>query len=147
MLLLKCTYGQARISPFSHKTYTIFTCFDFEGGVRRGPGIPNIPVSNGQYPNIPNSKDQYPNIPFSKDQYPNFFMANIPISKIAHGYPNIPISERQYPNILEKTTNVPISQIGLTPPYFDCFAEKFICPKQPWPPCKVQQCVKHLSLT
>ena len=49
--------------------------------------------------------------------FPKFLMANIPISQFPHGYPNIPVSERQYLNIPEKMTNIPISQIGLTPPY------------------------------
>ena len=63
------------------------------------------------------------NVPICTGQSSSFLMANIPISQISHGYPNIPVSERQYPNIPEKITNIPISQIGLTPPNLETHLE------------------------
>ena len=88
-----------------------------QGCVRGGPGIP---ISKGQYPNIPFSRDQYTKIPVLSliTLYETIIQIfSWPISQIPHGYPNIPVSEIQYPSIPEKISNIPISQIGLPPPY------------------------------
>ena len=69
----------------------------------------NIPVSQIQRTNIPISHFQRTNICPTTinqwNQYPRFLM-------------DIPISQFQRSNIPEKITNISISQIGLTPPYF-----------------------------
>ena len=70
-------------------------------------GIPNIPLSKGQYPNIPNSREQYPNIPFSNYQDINFLKANIPNSPRISQYPSFREAISQYPRKNDQYPNIP----------------------------------------